>query len=61
MALLLVRADRAIVKAPQAGKQRIGQVVLEAVILVSDEGEEMQIALRIVAANELEISDRSTL
>ena len=49
-----VRADRAIVKAPQAGKQRIDQVVLEAVILVSDESEEMQIAVRIVAANELE-------
>jgi len=52
--LLLVLADRAIVKTSQASKQHIDQVVLEPIILVSDEGDEVQIPAGIIPANELE-------
>jgi hypothetical protein len=36
-----VLADCAILKAPQTGEQHIDQIVLKAVILVSDKGDEM--------------------
>lgn len=53
LALLLVRADRAIVKASQAGKQHVDQVVLEPVILVGDKGDEVEIAVGIAPARDL--------
>ena len=51
--MFLVLADRPILKAPQAGKQHIDQVVLELVILVSNKGEEVQIPVGVVPPHEL--------
>ena len=41
--LLLLLANRAILKAPQAGEQHIHQVVLKPAKLVRDEGDDVQI------------------
>jgi hypothetical protein len=52
--LLLVFAQGAVPKALQAGEQHINQVVLEPKILVSNKGDDVQIAVRIVPARDLE-------
>jgi len=52
--LLLVLANRAILKAPQAGEQHIHQVVLKPVKLVRDEGDDVQIPVGVIPARELE-------
>ena len=47
-------ANRAILKAPQAGEQHIHQVVLKPVNLVRDEGGDVQIPVGVIPARELE-------
>jgi hypothetical protein len=48
--LLLVFTQGTVLKALQAGKQHINQIVLEPKILVSNKGDDVQIAVRIVPA-----------
>jgi hypothetical protein len=52
--LLLVFTQGAVLKALQAGKQHINQIVLEPEILVSNKCDDVQIAVRIVPARDLE-------
>ena len=52
--LLLVFTQGAVLKALQAGEQHINQIVLEPEILVSNKGDDVQIAVRIVPARDLE-------
>jgi hypothetical protein len=59
---LLVFTQGAVLKALQAGKQQINQIVLEPEILVSNKGDDVQIAVWIVPARDLwKISDLMTL
>src|SRR5258705_7527525 len=45
---------RVVLKALQTGEQHINQIVLESEILVSNKGDDVQIAVRIVPARDLE-------
>ena len=51
--LLLVLAEGTVLKASQAGKQHIDQIVLKPVILVGDKGDEVQIPVGIAPARDL--------
>jgi hypothetical protein len=59
--LLLVLANRAILKVPQTGEQHIHQVVLKPVKLVRDEGDDVQIPVGSSRRLSWKISERRTL
>ena len=54
VAVVLMLALAGVLVRPQGGQQRVHQVVLRAVELVGDEGDDVKVAIRVGAAGELE-------